>query len=60
MSSQEPPLQNPEQACELANPHSSAYVDIDGDCLPGWLSILWTRIKLIGRSGTSLCYGSIS
>jgi integrin alpha FG-GAP repeat containing protein 1 len=36
-SSQAPPLQNPEQACTLANPHSSAYIDIDGDCLPGQL-----------------------
>lgn len=31
---QAPPLQSPGQACQFANPHSSAYVDIDGDCLP--------------------------
>jgi hypothetical protein len=28
-----PPLDHPEQACTLANPHSSAFIDIDGDCL---------------------------
>ncbi|WWC70229.1 uncharacterized protein I206_104179 [Kwoniella pini CBS 10737] len=28
------PLRSPEQACTLANPHSSAFIDIDGDCLP--------------------------
>nr|XP_019007302.1 uncharacterized protein I203_00900 [Kwoniella mangroviensis CBS 8507]OCF70763.1 hypothetical protein I203_00900 [Kwoniella mangroviensis CBS 8507] len=29
-----PPLSSPDQACTLANPHSSAFIDIDGDCLP--------------------------
>ncbi|WWC61849.1 uncharacterized protein I303_104434 [Kwoniella dejecticola CBS 10117] len=28
------PLIRPEQACTLAHPHSSAFIDIDGDCLP--------------------------
>ncbi|WWC89342.1 uncharacterized protein L201_004263 [Kwoniella dendrophila CBS 6074] len=28
------PLISPDQACTLANPHSSAFIDIDGDCLP--------------------------
>ncbi|WVF71448.1 hypothetical protein IAT40_006252 [Kwoniella sp. CBS 6097] len=30
----QPPLLSSSQACTLANPHSSAFVDIDGDCLP--------------------------
>jgi integrin alpha FG-GAP repeat containing protein 1 len=30
---------NSQQACKLANPHSSAFVDIDGDCVPGQLSV---------------------
>ncbi|WVQ82354.1 hypothetical protein IAT38_004482 [Cryptococcus sp. DSM 104549] len=29
-----PPLQTPERICTLADPHSSAFLDIDGDCLP--------------------------
>ncbi|OCF36855.1 hypothetical protein I316_01452 [Kwoniella heveanensis BCC8398] len=29
-----PPVSSSSQACTLANPHSSAFVDIDGDCLP--------------------------
>ncbi|WVQ99391.1 hypothetical protein IAU59_006524 [Kwoniella sp. CBS 9459] len=29
-----PPLLSSSQACTLANPHSSAFIDIDGDCLP--------------------------
>ncbi|WVW83885.1 hypothetical protein I302_105907 [Kwoniella bestiolae CBS 10118] len=28
------PLSSSDQACTLANPHSSAFIDIDGDCLP--------------------------
>jgi hypothetical protein len=33
--SQAPPLQESSEACTLASPHSSAFIDIDGDCLPG-------------------------
>ncbi|KAL7421858.1 hypothetical protein Q5752_003629 [Cryptotrichosporon argae] len=29
-----PPLSPAGEVCTLANPHSSAFVDIDGDCLP--------------------------
>ncbi|EIW70623.1 hypothetical protein TREMEDRAFT_28893 [Tremella mesenterica DSM 1558] len=29
-----PPLQTPEEACVPASLHSSAFLDIDGDCLP--------------------------
>lgn len=29
------PLQDANQICSLASPHSSAFVDISGDCLPG-------------------------
>ncbi|TYJ56963.1 hypothetical protein B9479_002242 [Cryptococcus floricola] len=29
-----PPLRPIDQVCSLANPHSSAFIDIDGDCLP--------------------------
>ncbi|WRT66340.1 uncharacterized protein IL334_003295 [Kwoniella shivajii] len=31
------PLSSPDQICTLANPHSSAFIDIDGDCLPDLL-----------------------
>ncbi|GFZ43951.1 hypothetical protein JCM24511_01671 [Saitozyma sp. JCM 24511] len=34
MALQAPPLQDASQACSLASPHSSAFVDINGDCLP--------------------------
>lgn len=30
-----PQLRPIDQICTMANPHSSAFVDIDGDCLPG-------------------------
>ncbi|WVN88253.1 uncharacterized protein L203_103454 [Cryptococcus depauperatus CBS 7841] len=33
-SLQTPPLKPINQLCTLKNPHSSAYIDIDGDCLP--------------------------
>ena len=35
-----PPLKNPDQACGLYAPHSSALIDIDGDCLPGRSNVL--------------------
>nr|XP_031863237.1 uncharacterized protein CI109_001110 [Kwoniella shandongensis]KAA5530309.1 hypothetical protein CI109_001110 [Kwoniella shandongensis] len=44
-----PPLQSPEQACVLANPHSSAFIDIDGDCLPD-LVLHCARLKSSHRS----------
>ncbi|KAK8864374.1 hypothetical protein IAR55_001622 [Kwoniella newhampshirensis] len=44
-----PLLQAPEQACSLANPHSSAFIDIDGDCLPD-LVLHCARLKSSHRS----------
>lgn len=30
-----PQLRPLDEICIMANPHSSAFIDIDGDCLPG-------------------------
>jgi hypothetical protein len=57
-SSQAPPLLDQEQACTLANPHSSAYIDIDGDCLPGQLLLLFPG-KLMIRSRATLLNSSV-
>lgn len=43
------PLDRPEQACVLANPHSSAFIDIDGDCLPD-LVLHCSKSKSAGQS----------
>lgn len=29
------PFNQPEKLCTLAEPHSNAYIDLNGDCLPG-------------------------
>lgn len=34
MGTRDAPLTPVDQVCELSDPHSSAFVDIDGDCLP--------------------------
>jgi hypothetical protein len=41
---QAPPLQDASQACSLASPHSSAFVDINGDCLPGKLDAIGSPV----------------
>lgn len=29
------PFNQPDKLCDLAEPHSNAYIDLNGDCLPG-------------------------
>jgi integrin alpha FG-GAP repeat containing protein 1 len=41
------PFNQPEKLCTLAEPHSNAYIDLNGDCLPGKQRLLQNLTRIL-------------